>query len=665
MQPGTIVTYFDKDKITCGVCLEPKGDKLHLLSEHNRTLNLSSSRIIHRYEKKLNLQSSKGELLKQLKERILQEEHLKKSLDTEELWQLLYDEGERFDLQSLAEFAFGSHPTSEQVVATLRALFEDKIHFKFKDGAFTIHPPHQVQQILMKLHRDAEREKELEEGSTWLRKKWAGIPVEDPPRKDHYLALLRELAIFGLDSPECAQGKQLFKRAQLDHPDTAFKLLVKMGEIQEDENLLIHRYGIPTQWTPQAVRESEKLYQDFNVQSLSIGKKRTDLTALPLFSIDSETTRDIDDALSIEMTGTSCQVGIHIADVAAHIAPGSHLDKEAAERTVSLYLPEGTISMLPPLLSEDALSLVDGQSRLAISIIIHFDHSYAVTEYAIFPSVIKVRHRYTYTQSDEQIEHDTNLSYLLQLTQHLRAQRLKAGALLLPIPELTIKVSDTRAIRVSRRERETPSEVIVSELMILTNWLCATFLHEQGIPLVYRNQQEPRETVEGAGKDDLFLNYRQRRMLNRMILSTTPGSHSSLGLKPYSTFTSPIRRYLDLIAQRQLRSVILEERKPYSEEELKQMIVDAEINQTKINLLQEQRRNYWLFKYLEGKVGESFTALVLRKLLHRSELLIIDYLLETSIPSSPADSLSPGTTITLKLEQVDPRRGLIRVVPVR
>jgi exoribonuclease-2 len=388
------------------------------------------------------------------------------------------------------------------------------------------------------------------------------------------------------------------------------------------------------------------------------------LTALPLFSIDSETTRDIDDALSIEMAGTSCQVGIHIADVAAHIAPGSQLDKEAAERTASLYLPDGTIPMFPPLLSEDALSLVDGQNRFAISIIIHFDHAYAVTEYAIFPSVIKVRHRYTYTQSDAQIERDTNLSHLLNLTQHLRAQRIKAGALLLPIPELTVKVSDTGAIRVSRRERETPSEVIVSELMILTNWLCATFLNERGIPLVYRNQLEPRETVEGAGKDDLFLNYRQRRLLNRMTLSTTPGSHSSLGLKPYSTFTSPIRRYLDLIAQRQLRSIILEERKPYSEEELRQMIVDTEMNQAKINLVQEQRHNYWLFKYLEGKVGESFSALVVRKLLHRAELLIIDYLLETSIPSSPADSLSPGTTITLKLEHVDTRRGVIRVLPV-
>ena len=214
-----------------------------------------------------------------------------------------------------------------------------------------------------------------------------------------------------------------------------------------------------------------------------------------------------------------------------------------------------------------------------------------------------------------------------------------------------------------KKRIKNPSEIIISELMILTNWLCATFLHERDIPLVYRNQLEPRETVEGAGKDDLFLNYRQRRLLSRMILSTIPESHSSLGLKPYSTFTSPIRRYLDLIAQRQLRSAILEDRKPYSEEELKQIIVETEMNQTKINLVQEQRRTYWLFKYLEGKVGESFAALVVRTLLHRCELLITDYLLETSIPSSPADSLSPGTTITVKLEQVDPRRGVIRVRP--
>jgi exoribonuclease-2 len=115
------------------------------------------------------------------------------------------------------------------------------------------------------------------------------------------------------------------------------------------------------------------------------------------------------------------------------------------------------------------------------------------------------------------------------------------------------------------------------------------------------------------------------------------------------------------VVQRQLRSALLDDRKPYSEEDLKQLIVDADINQSKLNLLQDQRQKYWLLKYLEGKVGETVTALVVRTLLHRSELLLNDYLFETSIPSSPAVSLSPGSTVTLKVEWVNPRNGLIKV----
>jgi len=665
MEPGKIVTYFDKDKITCGVCLERKGNKIHLLSEHNRETNLNLNRVIYSSEKTLNMKLSKEELLKTLKTTISKEEELKTSVNTEELWNLLQGEEESFDLHYIAEIAFGTNPTSEQTVAILRALFKDKIHFKFKEGKFKLHTPHQVQQLLMKLQRDAERERGLEEVSSWLRKKQDGIPVEDPPQKDQYLALLRELAIFGSESPHYQKGKQLLKRARLTDPDAPFTLLVKMGELQEDENLLLPRYGIPTQWTSEALGEAEGIHLALNAQLLFLKNKRRDLTSLKIFSIDSETTRDIDDALSVEVKGTSYQVGIHIADVAHSIISKSYLDREAYERTTSVYLPEGKIPMFPPLLSEDVLSLVEGKDRLAISIIIHFNRSNEIKEFDIFPSVVKVHHRYTYTQSDNQIPSDQNLSYLFYLAQHLRKMRIKAGALFLPIPELIIKVDEKKAIQVSKRERENPSEIIISELMILTNWLCASFLQERGIPLIYRNQLEPREMVEGAGKDNLFLNYQQRRLLNRVTLSTTPGNHSSLGLKPYSTFTSPIRRYLDLIAQGQLRSALIEYTKPFSEEELKQMIIDTEINQTKINLVHQQRHSYWLIKYLEGKVGETFPALVLSYSLNRCELLLPDYLLEVTIPSSPADSFSPGTTIEVKLERADAQKGIIKVIPTR
>jgi exoribonuclease-2 len=663
MDPGKILTYFDKGKITCGICLEKKGNRFHLLSEHNRELNLNPQRIIHSSEKTLNLKLSKEELLKTLKTVIGGEEQLKENVNTEELWNLLQGEEERFDLNYIAEMTFGANPTSEQSAAIFRALFEDKIHFKFKEGIFKVHTPHQVQQILMKIQRDVEREKDLEEGSSWLRNKWDGIPAEDPLKKDHYLTLLRDLAIFGAESSYYPEGKQLLKRAHLTDPDAPFKLLVKMGELQDDENLLLPRYGIPTQWTNEALKEAEEIYHTFKSQPLSSKNKRRDLTSLKVFSIDSESTRDIDDALSIEAKGASYYVGIHIADVAHYILPESHLDREAYERTTSIYLPEGKIPMLPPALSEDALSLVEGEERLTLSIIIHFDSSNEIKEYDIFPSTVKVHHRYTYIQSDNQIHKNQDFSYLLQLAQCLREKRVNAGAIFLPIPELNIKVDEQKTTQVNKRERETPSEIIISELMILTNWLCASFLHEKGIPLIHRNQLDPKELVEGAGKDNLFLNYKQRRLFNRVILSTTPDNHSSLGLKPYSTFTSPIRRYLDLTAQRQLKSVLIEDRKPYSEEKLKQMIVDTEINQTKINLVHEQRHRYWLIKYLEDKVGKILPALVLNQLLNRCNLLLTDYLLEVSIPSSPADSLSPGTTIEIKLESADAHKGTIRVIP--
>jgi len=665
MEPGKILTYFDKNKITCGICLEKKGNRFHLLSEHNRELNLNPQRIIHSSEKALNLTLSKEELLKTLKDIIRREEQLKENVNTEELWNLLQEEENNFDLHYIAEVIFGTNPTAEQSAATLRALFEDKIHFKFREGFFKPHTPHQVQQILMKLQRDAEREKALEEGSSWLRKKWDGIPAEDPPKKDHYLTLLRDLAIFGGESSYYQEGKQLIKRAGLTEPDAPFKILVKLGELQDDENLLLPRHGIPTQWTHAALKEAEEIYHAFKTQPLSSKNKRRDLTSLKVFSIDSESTRDIDDALSIEVKGASYYVGIHIADVAHYILPESHLDRESCERTTSIYLPEGKIPMLPPVLSEDVLSLVEGEERLVLSIIIHFDSLNEIKGYDIFPSIIKVSRRNTYAQADNQIHSDQGLSYLLHLTQHLRGKRVKAGAIFLAIPELNIKVDEQKTIQVNKRERETPSEIIISELMILTNWLCASFLQERGIPLIYRNQSEPKEMVEGAGKDDLFLNYKQRRQLNRVTLSTAPGNHSSLALKPYSTFTSPIRRYTDLTAQRQLKSALIEDRKPYSEDRLKQTAVDTEINQTKINLVREQSHRYWLIKYLEDKIGETLPALVLNHSLNRCELLLTDYLLEVNIPSSPADSLSPGTTTKIKLESADAQKGIVRVTPVK
>jgi exoribonuclease-2 len=516
----------------------------------------------------------------------------------------------------------------------------------------------------MKLQREAERERDLAEGSDWLKKKWAGTPVDDPARKSHYVELLRGIAVFGDEYPEAPKVSELLKRAQLNQPDMALKLLIKMGAMGENENILLERHGIPSGWTQEALKQSEHIRQSFNGALPPVHPLRRDLQNLAVFSIDSETTRDVDDAVSLELSDEGSRVGIHIADVAEFILPGTPLDKEASERTASLYLPEGKIPMLPTPLSEDILSLAEGQSRLAVSIVIQFDRSLNLVGFTIFPSVISVSRRYTYAEANDLISDRGDFSYLYELARHLREKRVGAGALLLPIPELNITVEEDGTIQICKRERELPSEILISELMILTNWLCAEFIRQQAVPLVYRNQPPPRETIAGAGKDNLVLNLRQRRLLNRVTLSTSAGSHSSLGLKPYSTFTSPIRKYADLVAQRQLKAALLGDRTPHSEASLQQIIADIEVNGSKINLVQEQRQRYWLTKYLEGQIGNTLNALAINQAFNRLDLFLTDYLIETSIPCSPASAPAPGTTMTVRLDKVDVFTGTIRVSPL-
>jgi exoribonuclease-2 len=665
MKPGTIVSYFDKDKITSAICLECNETRLHLLTEQNREINLGVSRVIHSTPTVLKADSSRENLLKALKALTQEADALKAGINTEELWNLVQGEADRLDVPYLAALVFGGSPSAAQTTATLRALCDDKTHFKFNQGAFIIHTAGQVEQIETKLRREAERERDLKEGSDWLRKKWAGTPADDPPRKSHYVELLRGIAVFGDEYSESQKAAEMLKRAQLNQPDVALKLLIKMGEMGENENILLERHAIPFRWTPEALRESERIYESFSGTLPSLQSGRMDLQELTVFSIDSETTRDVDDAVSLELSDEGSQVGIHIADAAEFILPGMQLDKEAAERTASIYLPEGKIPMLPAPLSEDTLSLAEGKSRLAVSSIIRFDRSLNLTGFTIVPSVIRVKRRYTYDEANDLISDSRDFAYLHELAQRLREKRVSAGALLLPIPELNIAVGEDGAIQISKRERELPSETIISELMILTNWLCAGFLRQQSVPLVYRNQSEPRESIPGAGKDNLVLNLRQRRLLSRVTLSTAAGNHSSLGLQPYCTFTSPIRKYADLVAQRQLKAALLGDRKPHSEEELRKLIADLEINGSKINLVQEQRHRYWLTKYLEGMIGDTLNALVVNQAFNRCDLFLTDYLIETSIPCSPSSAPAPGTALAVRLEKVDVFSGTIRVSPLK
>jgi exoribonuclease-2 len=661
MEPGRIVEFIENKRIFSAICLEVKKDRLHCLTETEREINLSSQRILLKSPYTLNLTEPRVMLMETIKRAVEKQESLKSGVYPRELWEMVKDDSESFSIAYLSEVVFGRGSSFDQEGAVLRALFEDRIYFKLQKDKFSPYTPFQVEQNILKIQREIEREEMVREGSEWLKAIWEGKEVKSPARKDEYIEYLKEMAIYGDEGPNYSKTKELLNRAKLNQPDAAFKLMVKMGLWDEDENLLLYRYQIPMEWPNEIASEVERVCSQCSLGGWR--NKRRDMTSLPCFSIDYENSRELDDALSLEMRGNgSFRVGIHITDVAEILPVDSLINEEAFERGESIYLPEGKISMIPLVLSEDLCSLVAERERPALSILTDLDRDGNLLSFEIVPSIIQIKERLTYTEVDRAIGKDERFNLLFELSQGIRKKRIVQGALILSIPEIWIRVNQGKNIIIEKREKETSSQLIVSEFMILANWLSASFFKERGLPTIYRSQLEPREFVDNTDVPQLLFNYRQKRFLSRAEIGIFPHPHSALGLDCYTTVTSPIRRYMDLVVQRQLKSVLNGTQLEYNEEELRRIIADLEISQNRIKMVEQQRVRYWLLRYLEGIVGQDVTAMVLERNPKGYLLLLTDYLLEVGV-SILSKELQPGDGVTVRVERVDPRMGIIRVSP--
>ena len=207
--------------------------------------------------------------------------------------------------------------------------------------------------------------------------------------------------------------------------------------------------------------------------------QRCDLRSLETWSIDDPGTRDIDDAISFEQVDGDLRVGIHITDVASLLPPGCALDHEASRRGTSLYLPEGTTPMLPPVLSEKRLSLIAGEERPVVSVFITLDAGGSERERTLQLSTIRVTRRLSYQDVDEDIRSGGVFQQLYEHVMRARDRRLSAGASGMVIPELQIRLENSREVVLSVRERETPAQALVAECMILANHSAALYLKQQ------------------------------------------------------------------------------------------------------------------------------------------------------------------------------------------
>lgn len=663
MEPGKVVVFFEQKKILLAVCLEVKGNKVHLLSEENRELTLGSNRIVHASQSKLNLASPRQTLLDRMKAAEARQRELMKSLAVRDLWELVWEERREFSLPELAELAFPPPVPFDQEMALFRALFEDRLYFKPKGGTYEPREPEKVEEIVRQIEREAEQERELRECGQWLAGVWSGEAPLPFSGKEKVIGLLKDSVLFGAEAPDPARVKALLQEARITAPEAPFLLLVRLGVWGEDENLFLHRHHISQVFPEKVMAEVERILT-LSSKEIPPQPQDCDLTFLHPFTIDSEFTRDIDDALSLERLGNEYRVGVHITDVATFLNGAGEVFQEAMARAISIYLPDQRIPMIPPALSEGACSLIVGEKRRALSFLIRVDREGKVLDSRIVPSIIQVERRLSYDQVDQLLEEmDEELTVLKQVSEHLARRRMETGAFFLPRPERVIRVNRDREIILYKRDRESPSQKMVSEFMILANTLAALFLKGRGIPAVYRGQMEPRERIPPMERFDVLQAYRLRRVMNRVEIGTRPLRHAGIGAEAYLTLTSPIRRFYDLLVEHQILGA-LRGTPVLKTEEVEDIITRVGPNLSKVSLVEELTEQYWIMRYLEKKIGSTTTAVVLDRWPTRHLIYLEEYLLEADMPALPGREFIPGDQVLVRIEKSNARQGILKIVPV-
>ncbi len=341
-------------------------------------------------------------------------------------------------------------------------------------------------------------------------------------------------------------------------------------------------------------------------------KGRLDLRGVSTFTVDGEDAKDFDDAISLERTGRGktslLRVGVHIADVSYYVKENSALDKEARERATSVYLPGRVLPMLPEALSNGLCSLVEGKPRLTQSVLVDITPIGEVKKILFKETVIESNARLTYEQVQAFSEGAElpkgkkklakDLTTLIDLTQELRKQRLGAGALDFDFSEAKVDVDDEGTMHLTPI-RSNVARQLIEELMLLANRLVAAELDKKDIPALFRVHEDPSEekmqalqraltklgyVLEGenpktlelqavlkqvAGKPEANLvSTLMLRSLKQARYSAENLGHFGLAFEHYLHFTSPIRRYPDLIVHRVLRSLLMHKFKPELKERL-------------------------------------------------------------------------------------------------
>ena len=539
----------------------------------------------------------------------------------EDAWELL--QGENITLCDLAELIYGDYSPAS-AWATWQHV-EDGLWFRGSPDAIEAMPEVEVEAERQK------RELKVAEQAAWQgfvdRIGRRSLLDEDYKR----LSEVERLALGYVEKSHIMRELGLQETVESAH-----RLLLKVGYWQPNHNPFPQRFKLNL--SP----------PDLAYPSLP-SEERLDLTHLPAFAIDDEDSRDPDDAISIDGE----RIWIHVADAAALVLPGSDLDLEAQSRGASIYLPERTVPMLPQQLT-DELALGLAETSPALSIGFRLNDLAIPVDVVITPSTVRVR-RLSYAEADNLLE-QADLKLLLSLSRRFRARRLQAGAAVIDLPEVKVRVSDGRVAVMPLPALD--SREMVTDLMLMAGEAVAGFCLEKGVTVPFATQAPPDKPPPA---ESMAAMYDYRRCFKPSRLKTESEPHASLGLERYCRSTSPMRRYSDLLVHQQLRAYIKGE-SPLDEATLSKQLNIAQMASAAIRKTERFSNDHWKRVYLQENPAWQGEGVVVAMEKQRATVLIPELAMEEKIRLQKEAELDSRLQLTVREVDLIEGRCYFRVL---
>ena len=545
-------------------------------------------------------------------------------IDTDLLWEVCGEE--EFSAETIAEEYYGHAPTKTELAATLIALYAAPMYFyKKAKGVFKAAPEETLKQALAAIERKKQQDAQIDAWAEALKR--GEMPSE--------IAADLKTILHAPDKQSLTY--KAFTKAADALKTSAYELAKKTGGITSIPQYL--QDGFEIKYFPKGTG-----FPDLPLPEMP-DLPKADVTA---FSIDDESTTEVDDALSLTDLGNGMKrVGIHIAAPSLAVKPGDKMEKNIMERLSTVYFPGGKITMLPENWIA-AFSLDAGAYRPAVSIYFDVDSEFNVGEPICKIEAVNIAenlriqtiepHFNAETGLDEAGEmmfaHHQDLIWFHQFAVALQKARGKYEPDRAPQYDYSIELDEEGKVSVVRRERGSPIDMLVSEMMILANSTWAQMLHDNDLPGLFR--------VQPAGK---------------VRMSTKSEPHIGMGVQHYGWFTSPLRRAADYINQKQLLSLIDDSAEPLfrqSDAELFAVLRDFDTAYAAYADFQRQMEAYWSLVYLQQQGTSELTATILKEDLVRIEGLP----LVTRATGIPFDAL-PKTQVLLKITELDPEKQFI------